>query len=140
MEISLFQGDETLRVERCILYPYPDLKRIWARLWVTPTQSDDKPNLEVIVLNPDGSENCSVFMMAHAETRAETTLHLHKPLPGASYCVAVEMTQGVGDAQQVLDRHTFDLQLEFRNPDAGEPGFGFGVDWDEIARKAAHRG
>lgn len=139
MEISLFDDNETLRVERCILYPYPDLTRIWTRLWVTPTQEDEKPNLEVIVLDPDGSENCSVFMMAHAENRAETTLHLRNPIPGAAYRVAVEMTQGVGDAQKVLDRHTFDMILEFRNPEIGEPGFGFGVDWDEVARKAAHR-
>lgn len=139
MEISLFDDNETLRVERCILYPYPDLTRIWTRLWVTPTQSDDKPNLEVIVLDPDGAENCSVFMMAQAEARAETTLHLRNPSPGATYRVAVEMTQGVGDVQKVLDRQAFDMQLEFRNPEAGEPGFGFGVDWDEVARKAASR-
>lgn len=139
MEISLFDDNETLRVERCILYPYPDLTRIWTRLWVTPTQDDDKPNLEVIVLDPDGSESCSVFMMAHAESRAETTLHLRNPIPGATYRVAVEMTQGVGDAQKVLDRHIFDMKLEFRDPERGAPGFGFGVDWDEVARKATRR-
>ncbi|MFO7633301.1 MAG: hypothetical protein R6W76_12210 [Caldilinea sp.] len=139
MEISLFEDNAEIRVERCVLYPYPDLKRIWARLWITPTQDDNKPNLEVIVLNPDDSENCSVYLMAHAETRAETTLHMHNPIPGALYRVAVELTQGIGDAQQVLDRQTFEMALEFRNPEAGEPGFGFGVDWDEVARKASHR-
>ena len=139
MEIALFDHDAALSVERCVLYPYPDLRRIWTRLWITPTQADEKPNLEVIVLNPDGSENCSVFMMAHAEARAETTLHMRDPIPGATYRVAVEMTQGIGDAQKVLDRHTFDMLLEFRNPETGEPGFGFGVDWDELASKAARR-
>ncbi|MFZ1772042.1 MAG: hypothetical protein WAU00_22715 [Caldilinea sp.] len=139
MEISLFEDEAPLRVERCILYPYPDLKRIWTRLWVTPTQAEEKPNLEVILINPDGTENCSVFLMAHAEARAETTLHLHAPIPGGVYGVAVEMTQGVGDAQKVIERHTFDLVLEFRNPNTGEPGFGFGVDWDEVARKASSR-
>ncbi|MCB0026192.1 MAG: hypothetical protein KDD91_24335 [Caldilinea sp.] len=136
MEISLFQGDETPKIERCVLYPYPDLKRIWTRLWVTATQDEEKPNLEVIVLNPDGTENCSVYMMAHAETRAETTLHMRNPTSSATYRVVAEMTQGIGDAQRVLDRHEFDLVLAFRNPDACEPGFGFGVDWDDIARKA----
>jgi hypothetical protein len=139
MEISLFEDNVDVRVERCVLYPYPDLKRIWARLWITPTQAEEKPNLEVIVVNPDGSENCSVFLMAHAENRAETTLHLHNPAPGATYRVAVELTQGIGDAQTVLDRHTFEMALEFRNPATGEPGFGFGVDWDELARKATAR-
>jgi hypothetical protein len=46
------------------------------------------------------------------------------------------MTKGLGDQAQLLDRHEFDLVLEFRNPDTGEPGFGFGVDWDEVRRKA----
>src|SRR5690606_31991728 len=117
------------------LFPFtrsPDL----TRLWVTATQDEEKPNLEVIVLNPDGTENCSVYMMAHAETRAETTLHMRNPAPGSTYRVVAEMSQGVGDAQRVLDRHEFDLVLAFRNPDAGGPGFGFGVDWDDIARKA----
>jgi hypothetical protein len=136
MEISLFETDEPLRIERCVLYPYPDLKRIWTRLWLTAVQSEEHPNLEVVVYNTDGSENCSVFMMEHAESRAETTLHLRQPAPGASYHVSVEMTLGVGAEAQLLDRHEFDLVLEFRNPDAGEPGFGFGVDWDEVKRKA----
>ena len=139
MEIALFDHDAALSVERCVLYPYPDLRRIWTRLWITPTQDDEKPNLEVIVLNPDGSENCSVFMMAHAEARAETTLHMRDSIPGATYRVAVEMTQGIGDAQKILDRHTFDMLLEFRNPETGDPGFGFGIDWDELASKAARR-
>ncbi|GIK73542.1 MAG: hypothetical protein BroJett021_25300 [Chloroflexota bacterium] len=140
MEISLFDDNASIGIERCVLYPYPDLKRIWTRLWITPTQDDEKPNLEVIVLNPDGSENCSVYMMAHAEARAETTLHMRNPIPGATYQVAVEMTQGIGEAQKILDRHTFEMLLEFRNPETGEPGFGFGVDWDELARKTSRRG
>jgi hypothetical protein len=136
MEISLFDTDEPLRIERCVLYPYPDLKRIWTRLWLTAVQGEAHPNLEVMVYNPDGSENCSVFMMEHAESRAETTLHMRNPTAGAAYRVVVEMTRGLGGEAQLLDRHEFELLLEFRNPDAGEPGFGFGVDWDEVKRKA----
>lgn len=137
MEISLFEADQPLRVERCVLYPYPDLKRIWTRLWLTAVQEEDHPNLEVMVYNQDGSENCSVFMMEHAEVRAETTLHMRNPSAGTTYRVIVEMTQGLGDQARLLDRHEFDLLLEFRNPDAGEPGFGFGVDWEEVKRKAS---
>jgi hypothetical protein len=135
MEIALFEENAAARVERCVLYPYPDLKRIWTRIWVTPTQDEPKPNLEVVVLNPDASENCSVYLMAHADSRAETTLHMHNPVPGTRYRVAVELTQGLGDTQHVLDRHLFDLILEFRNPDTGDPGFGFGVDWDALAHQ-----
>ena len=137
MEISLFETDQPLRVERCVLYPYPDLKRIWVRLWLTAVQEEDHPNLEVMVYNQDGSENCSVFMMEHAEVRAETTLHMRNPNAGATYHVVVEMTKGLGDQARLLDRHEFDMALEFRNPDTGQEGFGFGVDWDEVKRKAS---
>jgi hypothetical protein len=136
MEISLFEDDKPLSIERCVLYPYPDLKRVWARLWLTAVQEENHPSLEVVVYNPDGVENTSVFMMEHAEQRAETTLHLRNPQPGATYRVVVEMTQGLGDKARVLDHHEFEMVLEFRNPDTGEAGFGFGVDWDEVKRKA----
>ena len=139
MEISLFEADQPLRIERCVLYPYPDLKRIWTRLWLTAVQEEDHPSLEVMVYNQDGSENCSVFMMEHAEVRAETTLHMRNPNAGATYHVVVEMTKGLGDQARLLDRHEFDMTLEFRNPDAGDPGFGFGIDWEEVKRKASQQ-
>jgi hypothetical protein len=134
MEISLFQPDEKLRFERIVFYPYPDLKRIWARAWLTAVQ-DQHPNIEIIVRNPDGSENCSVYMMAHAEQRLETTLHLRTPRPGATYRVIMELTLGLTENPPVQDHHEFDLTLEFRNPDQGEEGFGVGVDWAELRQK-----
>lgn len=136
MEISLFQPDESLRFERIVLYPYPDLKRIWTRLWITAIP-DQQPNVELTVLNADGSENNSVFMMARTEQRIETTLHMREPQAGATYRVVAELSTGLGDDAQLLDRHEFDLVLEFRNPDRREPGFGVGVDWDELGREDA---
>ncbi|MEZ4707608.1 MAG: hypothetical protein R3A44_10400 [Caldilineaceae bacterium] len=128
MEISLFQDDEPLRFERIIFYPYPDLKRIWARLWLT-AQQDRHPNLDIRVLNPDGSENNSVSMLAQSDQRLEKTLHMRNPQPGATYRVIAELTLGLNQAPELLDRQEFDMVLEFRNPDAKEPGFGMGVDW-----------
>lgn len=129
MEISLFQPDEPLRFERIVLYPYPDLKRIWTRAWLPATQAQP-PNVEITVFNPDGSENTSVYMMAHPERRLETTLHLRDPRPGATYPVVATLTLGLSETPELLDRQTFDLVLEFRNPDKKEPGFGMGVDWE----------
>ena len=134
MEISLFQNDEPLRFERVVLFPYPDLKRIWTRIWLNAVQ-DKQPNIEIRLLNPDGSENNSVFMLAQAEARAETTLHIRNPHLGVTYRVIAELSEGIGEQIQLLDHKEFDLTLEFRNPDAGDAGFGFGVDWDEVRRK-----
>ena len=131
MEISLFQQDEPLKLQRIVLYPYPDLKRIWTRIWVTPV-ADQQPNVEVRVLNPDGSENTSVYLMMRSEERIETTLHLRDGTPGATYRVVAELSIGLSEDPEVIDRREFDLTLEFRDPEARRPGFGVGVDWAEL--------
>jgi hypothetical protein len=133
MEISLFQADEPLRFERIVLYPYPDLKRIWTRAWLTAAQ-DQNPNIEIVVYNPDRTENGSVYMMAHAEQRLDTTLHIRNPQPGATYHVVAELSLGLTDKPEVIDRQEFPLTLEFRNPEAKEAGFGMGVDWAALQR------
>ncbi|MFN8488972.1 MAG: hypothetical protein U0350_15405 [Caldilineaceae bacterium] len=135
MEISLFQQDEPLRFERIVLYPYPDLKRIWTRAWLTPVQ-EQRPNVEIRILNPDGAENTSVYLMAHAEQRVETTLHLRNPKPGETYHVVAELTLGMSEKPALVERQEFDLILEFRNPDKKEPGFGVGVDWQQLQQGA----
>ncbi len=97
------------------------------RLWL-PAIQDKTPNVEIAVLNADGSENTSVYMMARSEQRIETTLHLRNPSPGATYRIVAELTDGISDKPAMLDRQEFDLVLEFRDPEANEPGFGIGVD------------
>ena len=53
MEIPLFEAGTPMRFERIVLYPYPDLKRIWTRIWL-PAVEDQAPNVEITVMNPDG--------------------------------------------------------------------------------------
>jgi len=131
MEISLFEPDVELQFERIVLYPYPDMKRIWTRCWITAVQ-DEQPNVEIRVFNPDGSENTSVYLMAQTDQRVETTLHLRDSVPGANYHVTAELTTGISEHPEVRDVQRFDMVLEFRNPDANEAGFGMGVDWSEL--------
>ena len=134
MEIPLFEEGQTLRFERVVLFPYPDLKRVWTRVWLTAVP-DQRPNIELTVFNPDGSENGSVFMMSHAEQRAETTLHIRNGEPGETYRVVCELTMGIGETPELVQHEEFDMVLEFRNPDSGDAGFGFGVDWDDVRRR-----
>lgn len=135
MEIPLFQEDEPLQFERIILYPYPDLKRIWARIWVT-ARLDEHPNIDLRILNPDGTEDTSIALLSQTDQRIENTLHMRDPVPGAVYRVVAELTLGLSESPQLLDRREFDMVLEFRNPERKEPGFGFGVDWDEYQESA----
>ena len=131
MEIPLFQSNEPLQFERIVLYPYPDLKRVWARIWLTAVQ-DQHPNVEIRVLNPDGNENNSVYLMARTEQRIETTLHIRDGVAGTTYHVIAELTLGVSETPELLETQEFDLILEFRDPQKAEPGFGIGVDWNEL--------
>ena len=124
-----------MRFERIVLYPYPDLKRIWTRFYLSAVEGE-APNVEIAVMNPDGTENCSVYMMARTEQRVETTLHMRNPVAGTTYRVHAVLSKGMGDAAEELDRREFDLTLEFRNPEKREPGFGVGVDWNEYSQGA----
>jgi hypothetical protein len=135
MEIPLFEADTPMRFDRIVLYPYPDLKRIWTRIWL-PAVEDQAPNVEITVMNPDGSENCSVYMMARTEQRVETTLHMRDGVPHTTYRVVAVLSTGMGDSAEVLDRREFDMTLEFRNPEKREAGFGIGVDWNEFSQGA----
>ena len=131
MEIPLFEDDQPLHIERIVLYPYPDLQRIWSRCWLTAVQ-EMHPNLEIRVIAPDGTEDNSTFLMALDTQKVETTLHMRKPVPGATYRVVAELSDGLSTEAQVLDRQEFDLILEFRDAERREPGFGMGVDWDSL--------
>lgn len=131
MEIPLFEQDEALRFERVVLYPYPDLNRIWTRVWLTAVEAA-RPNIEIVLLNPDGSENTSIFALAHAEQRLETTLHVRNPRPGAVYHVLALLSDGLSETPHEIDHQEFDLVLEFRDPNKNESGFGFGVDWAQL--------
>ncbi len=70
--------------------------------------------------------------MALDTQKVETTLHMRKPVPGATYRVVAELSDGLSTEAQVLDRQEFDLILEFRDAERREPGFGMGVDWDSL--------
>lgn len=124
VEISLFQDDGPQHFEQVLLFPYPDLTRIWVRMWLTPTL-DERPNVELRVMNPNGTENNSIFLIAHGETKVDSTLHLRNPVPGAVYSCVAEMTVGAGPDLRTLDRKEFDLILEFRDPEEGQAGFGY---------------
>ncbi len=139
MEIPLFGAGDELRFERIVLYPYPDLKRVWTRIWLSAMR-DEAPNIEIAILNADGSENSSIYMMSHGEPRAETTLHIRNGRPGDRFRVVAVLTRGLTETPEELDRREFDLLLEFRNPDAGDEGFGFGVDWEDVRRKRGGEG
>ena len=126
-QINLFEQDTPLRFERILIYPYPDLRRLWVRIWLPARLEDEAPNVELIVYNPDGTENNSLVLLAQTDTRLNNTLHLKNPvLPDESYRVQALLSVGLSKDAKPVDLQTFDLTLTFRDPEAGEPGFGIG--------------
>ena len=126
-QINLFEQDTPLQFERILIYPYPDLRRLWVRIWLPARLEDEAPNVELIVYNPDGTENSSLVLLAQTDTRLNNTLHLKNPvLPDESYRVQALLSVGLSKDAKPVDLQTFDLTLTFRDPEAGEPGFGIG--------------
>ena len=124
-QINLFEPDAPLRFERILIYPYPDLRRLWVRIWLPARLEEDAPNVELTLYNPDGSENSSLVLLAQSDTRLNNTLHLKDPvLPGQIYRMEASLTLGLSKDAQLVDRKTFDLTLAFRDPEAGESGYG----------------
>lgn len=124
-QINLFEPDAPLRFERILIYPYPDLRRLWVRIWLPARLEEDAPNVELTLYNPDGSENSSLVLLAQSDTRLNNTLHLKDPvLPGQIYRMEASLTLGLSKDAQLVDRKTFDLTLTFRDPEAGESGYG----------------
>lgn len=128
MEINLFDDSATLRFEHILVYPYPDLHRLWVRIWLPALLDGDAPNVELRLINPNGSENNSLVLLAQTDTKLNNTFHLKDPIPGARYRMIAEMTVGFNEQARLVDRQEFPLVLEFRDPDAGQPGFGVGLD------------
>jgi hypothetical protein len=127
-EISLFDEDEPLHFKRILVYPYPDLKRLWVRIWL-PAKQGVEPNVELRLYNPDGSENNSLVLLAQTDPKLNNTFHLKEPIErGATYRMEADLSLGFGPNQEIVEQHTFDVVLEFRNPEAGEVGFGIGLD------------
>ena len=104
---------------------------------------DKRPNIELRVIGPDGIEDNSTFSLEYDAQKFETTLHMRRPQPGATYRVIAELSLGLAEEPEVIDRQEFDMVLEFRDAENYEPGFGFGVDWDSFSdntdSSGAHR-
>jgi hypothetical protein len=127
-EINLFDADEPLAFKHILIYPYPDLKRLWVRIWL-PAQQKAELNVELRLFNPDGRENNSLVLLAQTDTKLNHTFHIKDPIqPGATYWMAAELSTGFGEQTEVLDHQEFEVLLEFRDPEVGQPGFGIGLE------------
>ena len=103
-------------IERAEAWPYPDLKRIWVRVQVSPLVTF--PSLALTITEPGGAVACSMFMVEIRDAYQSVTLHLRpEPQPGAVYRLEIELMRD----EIMLDSKAVDFALTFRDPDQQAP-------------------
>lgn len=111
-QIPLREETAPPTIRRAEVWPYPDLRRLWARVETAPFAA--YPNLSFTVADPDGAVVCTMFMVEIREPYQSVTLHLRQdPRPGEPYTLTIELERD----EQVLDTRTLTFELVFRNPE-----------------------
>jgi hypothetical protein len=116
MNIHLSYEDSPPRIERVQVLPYPDLKRLWVRIQLTPFHR--YPNVDVSVLGPDGDIAAEMFVVESRDTYLSLTLHLTAPMPGARYLARVVLQRG-HETVETLDTKECPFDLVFVEPEDG---------------------
>ena len=79
--------DDELRIEWVELHPEKDAQRVVVGIATTPTRQ--RPNLEVVILAPDGTIVAQTCVIELRSARQAVTLHLHSLDPLLTYTVKV---------------------------------------------------
>ncbi len=116
MKINLSYEDSPPRIERVQVLPYPDLKRLWVRVQLTPF--GQYPDVDVSILGPDGDVAAEMFVVENRDTYLSLTLHLSAPMPGARYLARVALQRG-HETVETLDTKEHPFDLVFVEPEEG---------------------
>lgn len=105
-----------LRIERMAVHPYPDLKRLWVRVQLSPFSQP--PNVRLICLDADGQEVAEMLLVEWREPYISLTLHLRQSQPGAEYVLRAEVARE-GEQLDSAD-HRFHLVFAEIDESVGE--------------------
>lgn len=122
--ISLVQPDEPLRIQKILIFPYPDLKRLWFRMQLQ-AQPNQQPNIDIDVAAVDGPAGNSLAFVAYDDTYLDATIHLKEPHPGSLYQCVVDLSLGLPPDMEHVEQVKFEFPLEFRDAEKGADGFGY---------------
>ncbi|HIC88628.1 MAG TPA: hypothetical protein EYP04_04405 [Anaerolineae bacterium] len=106
-EPRLEQEEHPPRIARAQAFPYPDLKRLWVRVDMTPFVK--YPNLELNVFGPDGELAQEMFVIENRDLSLSLTMHLPDPVPDAPYRLQVVLIRD----EEVLDTAEVPFHLTF---------------------------
>jgi hypothetical protein len=105
--IDFVHEDEPPRFLRAQVLPYPDLQRVWARVQLTPFAGH--PELEMVILDPDGQAVAEMAMVDVQFTYISLTMHLKRPRPDEAYHLLLRLTRD----HTLLDQRSVSFDLVF---------------------------
>jgi hypothetical protein len=82
---------DELKIEGIELYPDKDGRRVVVGVAITPTHQ--RPNLELVILAPDGTVVAETSVIESHSVRQVVTMHLRSPDPSLVYTVRVGLFQ-----------------------------------------------
>jgi len=109
--IDFLEESEPPRFVRGQALPYPDLQRVWTRVQLT--EFAGHPDLEMVILGPDGREQAAMVMVDVQFTYVSLTMHLKHTLPGETYRLLLRLTRD----QTLLDQREISFDLVFVDRD-----------------------
>jgi hypothetical protein len=83
---------DELKIEGIELYPDKDGQRVTVSIAITPTRQ--QPNLEIVILAPDGTVVAETCVIESRGVRQVVTMHLRSPDPSLTYTVRVGLFRG----------------------------------------------
>ncbi len=105
--IEFVHEDQPPRFLRAQALPYPDLQRVWTRVQLTPFAGH--PELEMVILDPDGEPAATMAMVDVQFTYISLTMHLKRPRPGEAYTLLLRLTRD----NTLLDQRAVPFDLVF---------------------------
>jgi len=124
-EIPLYEPGEDLpaprpraevRFTQAAVRPYPDGRRMKLNFGLTPFE--ERPNVDISVINPDGLEVATLSLIEAMDTSFDFTVHLRGPEPRGEHQLRLTLFYRASDEpdaeRQVVDEHhlTFQPQPE----------------------------
>lgn len=105
--IDFVHEDEPPRFLRAQALPYPDLARVWTRVQLTPFAGH--PELEMVILDPNGQPAATMRMVDVQFTYISLTMHLKRPQPDDRYHLVLRLTRD----NTLLDQRAIPFDLVF---------------------------
>ena len=103
--------ETTPKIERLLIYPYPDLTKLWVRIDLSPFSK--YPNVEATLYAPEGRRLSGFNIIENRDFNISVTLHLRsEPQEGETYRLEVTLSRD----NEILAQETKSFPMVFVEP------------------------